>query len=220
MTNEKLYEVLGDISDRHIKEARAERKKPARTGWRAIAACFLIAVIGAAAFAGGLLGSKTDNAVLDSGETITFVKSAMPAANIDLDVRVRALSNDEIKMLFPALPVTANAYFDADTHDTIGFEGSLSNVKLVVAAPGINLVDTKIEGSEYVSTVSGVPVLAGYFTANKTVIYYASFDIGGNSIYAELSGAKDNSENIKNDLAKAIERLIANGEFDLGRIKE
>ena len=47
MTNEKLYEVLGDIHENHIKEAREYRKtkKPVWIKWGLMAACLVAALI-------------------------------------------------------------------------------------------------------------------------------------------------------------------------------
>ena len=44
MTNEKLYEVLGDINENHINEARAyhKAKKPGWVKWGAMAACLTV----------------------------------------------------------------------------------------------------------------------------------------------------------------------------------
>lgn len=46
MTNEKLYEVLGDINEKHINEARAyqKAKKPGWVKWGAMAACLCLVV--------------------------------------------------------------------------------------------------------------------------------------------------------------------------------
>ena len=46
MTNEKLYEVLGDINEKHINEARAyhKAKKPGWVKWGAMAACLCLMV--------------------------------------------------------------------------------------------------------------------------------------------------------------------------------
>ena len=48
MTNEKLYEVLGDINEKHINEARAyhKAKKPGWVKWGAMAACLCLIVAG------------------------------------------------------------------------------------------------------------------------------------------------------------------------------
>ena len=46
MTNEKLYEVLGDINEKHINEARAyhKAKKPGWVKWGAMAACLCLMI--------------------------------------------------------------------------------------------------------------------------------------------------------------------------------
>lgn len=82
------------------------------------------------------------------------------------------------------MPVTANAYFDTETHDIVGLEGKISNGRLVVSMNGVNLSDTIIEGDEHTSTIKGTNVNAGYFVTKanskgiKTSIYYAEINIG------------------------------------------
>ncbi|OUO27439.1 hypothetical protein B5F88_18970, partial [Flavonifractor sp. An306] len=46
MTNEKLYEVLGDINEKHISEARAyhKAKKPGWVKWGTMAACLCFVI--------------------------------------------------------------------------------------------------------------------------------------------------------------------------------
>lgn len=68
---------------------------------------------------------KNDIATLNDGETITFVKNDLSQSSINLNVTTRPLSDAEIEMLFADLPVTADAYFDADNHNILGFEGKL-----------------------------------------------------------------------------------------------
>ena len=50
MTNETLYEAIGDISDKHIKEAKQVRKnkQPIWLEWGAAAACLCLIVAGSA----------------------------------------------------------------------------------------------------------------------------------------------------------------------------
>ena len=52
MTNEKLYEVLGDINEKHVYEARAyhKAKKPIWAKWGAIAACLVLVCVVAIPF--------------------------------------------------------------------------------------------------------------------------------------------------------------------------
>lgn len=228
MNEKRILRALGEVADRYILEAEPMKtgRKTGLRKWAVIAACFaLAAAVGLGAFR--LPGTKTDLAVLENGESITFGKAeTIGASQPDLNVTVRALRESENRALFGVLPITANAYFDPERHNMIGFEGKMEDVKLIVSAPGINLLDVMIEGCEYTSAVGGTFVTAGYFITNadglgaKTAIYYASFDIGGNSVYAECSGAESEREAIKNKLGHAIWMLIENGAFDFSQILE
>ena len=88
------------------------------------------------------------------------------------------------------------------------------------------LLDTIIDGNTITSSVDGVDINAGYFVTKsnsqgvKTVIYYATFDMGENTIYVEYSGVENESETVKNNLADTILKLIENGAFDLSQIQE
>ena len=127
------------------------------------------------------------------------------------------MSDAEIEMLFADLPVTADAYFDADNHNILGFEGKIDDTRMVVSKQGVNLLDTIIDGNTITSSVDGVDINAGYFVTKsnsqgvKTVIYYATFDMGENTIYVEYSGVENESETVKNNLADTILKLIENG---------
>ena len=195
--------------------------------WVSVAACFvLVVVIGVGVFQSNLFGTKNDIATLDGGETITFVKNDLSQSSINLNVTTRPLSNAEIEMLFADLPVTADAYFDADNHNILGFEGKISDTRMVVSKQGVNLLDTIIDGNTITSSVDGVDIDAGYFVTKsnsqgiKTVIYYATFDMGENTIYVEYSGVENESETVKNNLVDTILKLIENGAFDLSQIQE
>lgn len=230
MKEERILRALGDVDNQYIKEAEPMKKTRKMNAWRkwaSVAACFaLVAVIGVGIFQSGMFGVKTDIATLDNGETITFVKGDTITSSMDLDVTARELNDEEIKMLFADLPVTANAYFDTDNHNILGFEGKIDDMKLVVSTQGVKLLDTVIDGNEYASTVGEVSINAGYFVTKansqgvKTVIYYATFDIGENTVYVEYSGVESESETVKTNLVDTILKLIENGEFDLSQIKK
>lgn len=230
MKEERILRALGDVDNQYIKEAEPMKKTRKMNAWRkwaSVAACFaLVAVIGVGIFQSGMFGVKTEIATLDNGETITFVKGDTIASSMDLDVTARELNDEEIKMLFADLPVTANAYFDTDNHNILGFEGKIDDMKLVVSTQGVKLLDTVIDGNEYASTVGEVSINAGYFVTKansqgvKTVIYYATFDIGENTVYVEYSGIESESETVKTNLVDTILKLIENGEFDLSQIKK
>lgn len=230
MKEERILRALGDVDNQYIKEAEPMKKTRKMNAWRkwaSVAACFaLVAVIGVGIFQSGMFGVKTEIATLDNGETITFVKGDTITSSMDLDVTARELNDEEIKMLFADLPVTANAYFDTDNHNILGFEGKIDDMKLVVSTQGVKLLDTVIDGNEYASTVGEVSINAGYFVTKansqgvKTVIYYATFDIGENTVYVEYSGIESESETVKTNLVDTILKLIENGEFDLSQIKK
>ena len=69
MTNEKLYEVLGDINEKHVCEARAyhKAKKPVWIKWGVMAACLCLVAVGA--FVSSGLQSKPDGAGVQPGGT-------------------------------------------------------------------------------------------------------------------------------------------------------
>lgn len=230
MKEKKLLRALGNVDNQYIKEAEPMKKTSKITNrqkWVSVAACFvLVAVIGVGVYQSNLFGTKNDIATLDGGETITFVKNDLSQSSINLNVTTRPLSDVEIEMLFADLPVTADAYFDADNHNILGFEGKISDTRMVVSKQGVNLLDTIIDGNTITSSVDGVDIDAGYFVTKsnsqgiKTVIYYATFDMGENTIYVEYSGVENESETVKNNLVDTILKLIENGAFDLSQIQE
>ncbi len=74
MTTTTFYEILGDIDDRYIEQARqARRRKPLRILWAAAAACFVLAVAAAAGMvllhgeSGGFLPVQTENTSRPAG---------------------------------------------------------------------------------------------------------------------------------------------------------
>ena len=230
MKEKKLLRALGNVDNQYIKEAEPMKKTSKITNrqkWVSVAACFvLVAVIGVGVFQSNLFGTKNDIATLDGGETITFVKNDLSQSSINLNVTTRPLSDAEIEMLFADLPVTADAYFDADNHNILGLEGKIGDTRMVVSKQGVNLLDTIIDGNTITSSVDGVDINAGYFVTKsnsqgiKTVIYYATFDMGENTIYVEYSGVENESETVKNNLVDTILKLIENGAFDLSQIQE
>ena len=136
MKEKKLLRALGNVDNQYIKEAEPMKKTSKITNrqkWVSVAACFvLVVVIGVGVFQSNLFGTKNDIATLDGGETITFVKNDLSQSSINLNVTTRPLSNAEIEMLFADLPVTADAYFDADNHNILGFEGKISALACLI----------------------------------------------------------------------------------------
>lgn len=67
----------------------------------------------------------------------------------------------------------------------------------------MQLLDTVIVGTEKVSEINGITIVAGYFVTDpnsrgeQNAIYYATFEIGDCKVYLENGGMKDDSETIK-----------------------
>ena len=232
MKKETFCEILGDIDERYVKEARADRKvrKTVWVKWGAVAACLAaVAVLGTVLLQSGIFSQNTDVAALDNGDKIVFAKSDTVGGSLslDADVTITPLTEEEAAVLFPALPVTADAIFqngDGDagaSRELLGFEGQIGNVKLTISTSDVQLLDTELVGAEETSEINGTSITAGYFVTDKNskgeqnAIYYASFALGACRVYVENAGAKENSEATKEELAEVIQKLIENGEPDL-----
>lgn len=230
MKRKKISETIDNINPKYVNEATTytgdAKKKAHRTGWMkwgAIAACFaLVAVLGIGIFQSGLFGGGEQIATLDNGNTIKFIKTDSSVGQLDIafQIETRNLKDNEIKMLFNDLPVTAYAIFNAEDNNILGIEGEVDGMKLIVSGPDVSLVDAVIDGEENASDVVGVSVNAGYFVSGKTAIYYATFKLGESTVYIEYAGAKDESENVKNEIADTIQKLIALRELNLNQISK
>ena len=233
MNSKKFSEAMSELDSKYVDEAisyKKKAKKPVWAKWGAIAACFVaVTVLGVGLFQSGLFGSHTDIATLNNGEKIVFVKSDNVGGSLalDVDVTTKPLTEDETLALFSDLPVTANAIFlnsDIDaggSQELIGFEGQVGNVKVIISTSDVQLLDTVIVGTEKVSEINGITIVAGYFVTDpnsrgeQNAIYYATFEIGDCKVYLENGGMKDDSETIKNQLAEVIQKLTENGNLDL-----
>lgn len=230
MKKKTISDAITNISAEYIEKAAdytavKKVRKPVWVKWAAMAACFaVVAVLGVGVFQSGLFGSKTDIATLENGTKIVYHKSKIAASSIDIGVNVttRQLTEEEIAILFPNLPVTAHAVFG--DKELIGFEGNIGNTKMVISTTDIKLLDTEIIGIEETSIVNGTSVIAGYFetapnsSGEQNAIYYATFKLGDSTVYVENAGNKSESENVKNDLSIIIQELINNGVLDLSAI--
>lgn len=232
MNTKKFSDAMGEIDEKYVNEAilyQQQKKKNSRwIKWTSIAACFVfIAVLGIGALQ-GWFGRNNDIAIMDNGDKIIFSKSDTVGGSLALafDVTTKELTEEETRALFADLPVAANAIFIADegtgnAQELIGFEGKIGEIKLVITTSDLPLLDTTIVGNENATEVDGVSVTAGYFLTDpnssdeQTVIYYATFELGDCTVYVENAGSKTDREIVKNDLATIIQKLIANGEFDI-----
>lgn len=227
MRKNRISETIGNIDQKYVNEATAYTSdakavcRPVWMKWGAIAACFaLVAVIGFGVSQFGLFGGNEQIVTLDNGSKINFVKSDGGVAQFDIafEISTRDLTEDELANLFGDLPVTGYALFNNEDDSILGIEGKYGDMKLHVSAPGVNISDLVIEGEETASNVNGVSVNAGYFTSGKTVIYYATFELSESTVYIENAGKKDESETVRSDIAKAIQKIIALEKINLSSI--
>ncbi|MBO5279762.1 MAG: hypothetical protein J6B55_00935 [Clostridia bacterium] len=227
MRKNRISETIGNIDQKYVNEATAyigdakAVRRPAWMKWGAIAACFaLVAIIGFGVFQSGLFGGNEQIATLDNGSKINFVKSDGGVAQFDIafEISTRDLTEDENSNLFGDLPVTGYALFNNEDDSILGIEGQYGDMKLLVSASGIKISDTVIDGEEKASDVDGVSVNAGYFTSGKTVIYYATFELGESTVYIENAGKKDESKTVRNDISDGIQKIIALEKINLSSI--
>lgn len=223
----RIMNILGQVDEKYIEEAtpgKSASKKTAWIKWTSIAACLALAVVLGVGTLQGRWFSSNDIATLDNGDTINFVKTDAVVGSLDMDVTTKALTEEETQKLFADLPVVANAVFATADNQLLGIEGTIENIKMVIATSDVPLLDTVIDGSEKSTEIDGVSITAGYFLTDanskgeQTAIYYATFKLGSSTIYVENSGAKAERKTVKTDLAVAIQELIANGELDTAQL--
>jgi hypothetical protein len=196
-----------------------------------IAAClvFAIALVAAVGSSAGWFGGKALTAELGGGSTLSFYQGDLPGSAglaFDFETSSRDLTASESRVFFGDLPATAHATFNTEDHSFVRLEGRIGETKVIMAASGMPLSDTSIEGNEAVSQVAGVSVTAGYFITDansrgtKNIIYFASFALDGVQVYVEHGGDESDSEALCNETASVIESLIQNGPPDLSQITE
>ena len=235
MRKEDFFEVLGELDSDIVKEAKTLIKR--KTNWKiwgVMAACLaVVAALGIGLLQSGLFGKSTDTVTLDNGDKIVFVKSNTGLSSFCLayDASQRQLTEEETHSLFPGLPITAHAIYMTsylnvvyDPPELIGVKGNIGNVKITISVSNIQLSDVVIIGNEKSTKVNGTSVTAGYFitrpnsNGKRTVIYYATIEFGSSQVYIESSGAAEDRETIKNEVAAMIQAFIKNGEPDLSQI--
>lgn len=221
MTVKQFAEGLSALDDRYIAEAAEYQVKHNRNPavrWITIAASLmLVAALGVAVLQGGWIFG--DTVELENGAVLRFEKSEnIGTSSLDMDVTVQQLTQTQLQQMFPDLQVEARAIFLAEDGSLVGIEGSVGEMKLLVSCSDMPLTDTVLVGEEATSTVDGVAVTAGRFVTNKnsrgerTVIYYASFQLGESTFYLENAGDYGAREAVKTELADVLQTILKNGE--------
>lgn len=220
MRKNKISNTIQYIDSKYIEEAGTfikEVHKPSWMRWSVVpvCACLIIAIM---FIIPGIFSNKNKIVSLNNGSEITFVKSNMVVNQNDIACQIRELNNDEIMNIFGNLPITGYGLFSEDNNTILGIEGKYNNMKLIISKLGTNIIDTIIDGKDHTSNINGILVNAYYFDSNKTVIYYASFNLGKSTVYIENAGLKREEETVKKEIAFAIEKLIELEHIDLSKI--
>lgn len=221
MTVKQFAEGLSALDDRYIAEAaeyQVKHKRNPAVRWITIAASLmLVAALGVAVLQGGWIFG--DTVELENGAVLRFEKiENIGTSSLDMDVTVQQLTQTQLQQMFPDLQVEARAIFLAEDGSLVGIEGSVGEMKLLVSCSDMPLTDTVLVGEEATSTVDGVAVTAGRFVTNKnsrgerTVIYYASFQLGESTFYLENAGDYGAREAVKTELADVLQTILKNGE--------
>lgn len=234
MTREKISDIIGNIDSKYVNKAAAysARTKTASHNkwikWSAVAACFaLVAMIGIGVMRGGISGNMDERITLNSGETLLFASTKTDIGQRgDMAYLTFELTAEEVATLFGDFPVTAFAYYDEESDSVVGLEGEIGGVDMIMSKSGINLIDTVIDGGEEkISKIQDVNVSAGYCIANhsgnKVSLYFATFELGGNTYYLESGGLTGTEEATaaRDGLISVMMCLIDKGEVDLAQIK-
>ena len=216
------------------------KQKPVWKKAAPLAACLAVVVALTAVFGNlaGWFGAHASPVTLDGG-TLRFRRNLaiQGAMNFDLGSNgaSRALTGEEITLLFGGafgksavsahgifskgskygpdktlLHVEAMAENAADIH--------LSGIKIILAASSLGYIsDTKIDIGLRTSEINGIDVSAGYWLTDKNssgkrnIIYLASYETNGVTVYIEHGGSSENSNTLREEIAFAVDTLTRNG---------
>lgn len=229
-----ISDAIGNMDSRFVAEV-ADYKPSAKLArpsvWvkiTAVAACIVLTVtLGISFIHNRPIGSDDHIVTIENGKTLRFVKhDADQSVKLSFSDALdsRELTGDEIGALFGHLPVNASAHFDRTDHRMIGVDGNIGDVKLMVATDAVMSNTTPPTANGHTSFVNGVSISAGYYLtepdgeSGERVVYYATFELGDNTVYVEHAGATEDSEASRTELTAIILLLIDNGAIDMAQI--
>lgn len=185
-----------------------------------LAACFalLVALSVFLADNAGLFLPRAYSEDLGKSGKLSFYKSGgeADAADINLpdDVAARLLTDEEKISFFGSLenaPEHGYGYFNINTGEFYRLEDKIGETTVILATHGAPLSCTSVEGETKTSAINGTPVSAGYFVTRansrgeRNIIYYATFELNGLTVYLETGGSSLEKEK----LLSAISGIIA-----------
>ena len=205
-----------------------------------VAAC-LIVVVAITAIIGnnaGWFDEKVYTADL-AGGTLNFHKNSVGAGSmafvLGIDGTARDLTAEENDLLFGEAfgnySVSSHGLFSIG--DEYGPDKTLLHVeamsldndgnhidgmKIIIAASSLGCItDTMIETDRNDSEVNGVQVSAGYWITDKNsrgernIIYLAAYETNDVSVYIEHGGSLERSDELRSEIAFAIDTLTRKG---------
>ena len=228
MTNERFFTLMNEIDDRLLLREAGAAKKSSKIvhwiRWGALAACLAL-VLGI-----GLAWNGDHTVTLGSGDTLRFARGgAVGRAKVDFngmfncDVQSRGLTQEEADSLVDDFKFEGWGLFNSEIGALLGFEGWNEEGIYLQVSSGPMWSCTVLNGVEQTCVINGIPVSAGYTDANhhgkQIIIYYATLEIGSQTVYLEHGGLVADREELREELADMIETLIAHGEIDLAQIR-
>ncbi len=235
-TNERmLAEILAyNNSGRNKNEKMSIKIKV--SNWRrmpSVVACLVLIITAMVIVGNNVDWFQNDIYSIELGEndTLDFYKhSTVPEiGNIHFNVSttLRDLTTAENKIMFDNIPIT-NSYatFNAEDKSLLRIEAKSDNIKVIFSTAGIPLTDIVIAQDGKFSTISGIPVSAGYFVTQensngiRNIIYFVSFMFDDISVYVDISGSNSESEDLREDIVSVIETIIQNGKPDFSKVTE
>lgn len=217
MKTQQLSHALADLSDRYISEAieytaPVSKRHPFRMA--SLAACLVLILT----LSLWQLRPQSQIITLANGDTLCFMPaSSLSSGSLALSIHSRELTAAELEILFPGLSANAVGIWNQEDLSLLGFEGNIGTVNFTISTTDAILQDTFIEGHETISYVNGVAIQAGYYRSRanshgiRTMIYYATFILDGQTFYIECAGEESTQEPLRIALAQVLCQLIENG---------
>ncbi|MDR1059922.1 MAG: hypothetical protein LBL83_01630 [Clostridiales bacterium] len=199
-------------------------------GWKRLAplaTCLALAValIGAGVLGNtaGWFGGKPFAADLGNSGTLNFYRNnSLPgAASFARDASWgesigRDLTEADSRALFGDLPSIGYFMFRSADNAFMHFEGHAGNAKIILSANGFALTDTPIDINARTSDINGIPVAAGYWISGanskgiRAIIYTASFEHDGVSVYMEVGGEESDGNAFLAEISALVEQFTKN----------
>ena len=117
------------------------------------------------------------------------------------------------------------ATFKADTGEMLRLETVFDDIHIHLVKSGLPATDTIIVGEGSTAEINGITVKTGYFVTDanskgiKTAIFFAEYEINDTTVYVELAGNKQDSEQLSKKLSDTVYGMIISNATDISAIK-